>query len=80
MHGEPDARVSEDEHRVERREPEHASAGRLRRHHEQSVVAAGAQAAGRSHREAAEAVRDQPLASRRRVEISAELAAEAHGA
>ena len=78
MYRQSQAGVTNGEHRIEGGESEHPPPGRLRRHDEEPVVAARAQTADSPHREAAEGVRDQPLAGRGRIEVSAELAAEAH--
>ena len=80
----PDPRVAHDEHRIERREAEHALAHarvavavrRAAGDHQQAVVAAGAQPCDGAHRVAAEAVGHEPLALGGLGEAPAHLASE----
>ncbi len=78
VHRQTDPCVASHEDRVERREAEHPAPRRLRRDHEQAVVAARAQPADRPHREAAEAVGDEPFAGGGGSEIAAQLTSETH--
>ena len=74
--GQPDPAVAEDEHRVERGEPEHPADGRLRGDDQEPVISARAKPGHGAHGEPAQPVGDQPFARGGRVEVPADLRAE----
>jgi hypothetical protein len=75
--GEMEALVTDDHDGVEPGEAERSGgAGRCRRHHQQTVVPAGAQARNGPHGVPTEPVGDEPLASARLVERTAHRASE----
>jgi hypothetical protein len=78
VHTEPDPAVSDDDAGVKGSQAEHPAARWLCSDDKQTVIAPGPQPANRSHRIAAQAIGDQPLALGGGLEVAANLTAESH--
>src|SRR5205823_3861758 len=73
VRGELHHAVTHEEHWIEGRQAQHASAGGRRRHHQKTVIPPGGEAAERAHRIATEPVGHEPLARRRRIDVARDL-------
>ena len=78
VHRQRNAALADDEDGVEGGEAEHPATWRPRRDNEQAVIAPGLQAGHCPHRVAAKAIRHQPLALRRFVEVATKRPPESH--